>query len=60
MQAKIEDFPKVIYENLDTINQDEVALVLKELLSIVKGAKRGQSPLLNHLILVMNDIYDAF
>jgi hypothetical protein len=37
----MEDFSKVIYENLDNIKQDDISKSLTQLFEIVKSTKRG-------------------
>ena len=56
----MEEFSKVIYENLDNIRQDDVSNGITQLFEKVKTAKRGQSVLINQFILILNDIFDAF
>lgn len=58
--AKMEDFPKIIYENLETINQSDIAMAISTLFNQIKSSKRGMSSLLNQMILIMNDLFDAF
>ena len=58
--AKMEDFSKIIYENLDNINQADVAVAMTTLFNQIKAAKRGQNTLMNQMILIMNDVFDAF
>lgn len=56
----VEAFSRVIYENLDNINHEEVASALKELFDTIKASKSQKSQLMNSLILILNDIFDAF
>lgn len=56
----MEDLSKIIYENLETINQADVAIAITTLFNQIKGAKRGQNTQLNQMILIMNDVFDAF
>jgi hypothetical protein len=56
----MEEFSKVIYENLDNIRQDDVSNGITQLFETVKTPKRGQSVLINQFILILNDIFDAF
>jgi hypothetical protein len=56
----MEDFPKIIYENLETINQSDIAMAISTLFNQIKSSKRGMSSLLNQMILIMNDLFDAF
>ena len=56
----MEDLSKIIYENLDNINQADVATAITTLFDQIKAAKRGQNTLLNQMILIMNDVFDAF
>jgi hypothetical protein len=56
----MEDLSKIIYENLDNINQVDVATAITTLFNQIKGAKKGQNILLNQMILIMNDVFDAF
>ena len=56
----MEDLSKLIYENLDNINQADVATAIATLFNQIKAAKRGQNTLLNQMILIMNDVFDAF
>jgi hypothetical protein len=58
--AKMEDFSKIIYEQLDNINQADIAMAITTLFNQVKASKRGMSTLLNQMILTMNDVFDAF
>ena len=59
--SKIEDFSKVIYENLDNIKQEEVAQALHQLYDAAfKSSKRSQSATINQIILILNDVFDAF
>ena len=58
--AKMEDLSKIIYENLETINQADVAMGITTLFNQIKTAKRGQNTQLNQMILIMNDVFDAF
>jgi hypothetical protein len=39
--AKMEDFSKIIYEQLDNINQADVAMAMNTLFNQIKAAKRG-------------------
>jgi len=39
--AKMEEFSKIIYENLDNISQAEIAQAVKQLYESVKAAKKG-------------------
>lgn len=45
--VKMEDFSKVVYENLDNIRQDDISNGITQLFETVKTAKRGQSVLIN-------------
>lgn len=45
--TKMEDFSKVVYENLDNIRQDDISNGITQLFETVKTAKRGQSVLIN-------------
>ena len=56
----MEDLSKIIYENLETINQADVAMAITTLFNQIKAAKRGQNTQLNQMILIMNDVFDAF
>jgi hypothetical protein len=56
----MEDLSKIIYENLETINQADVAMGITTLFNQIKTAKRGQNTQLNQMILIMNDVFDAF
>ncbi len=58
--AKMEDFSKIIYEQLENINQADIASAITTLFNQIKGSKRGMSSLLNQMILTMNDVFDAF
>ena len=58
--TKMEDFSKIIYEHLDNINQADIAMAMTTLFNQIKAAKRGQSTLINQMILIMNDVFDAF
>lgn len=57
---KMEDFAKIIYENLDSISQEEIAICLSRLFETVQMSKKGQSALLNQMILNLNDVFDAY
>lgn len=56
----MEDFSKIIYENLDGIQQDEIATALERVYDIIRSGRRSQSSLLNQMILILNDVFDAF
>ncbi len=55
-----EQFSKVIYENIDKINTDEIASALNEVFSVLKATRGSKNHLMNQVILIMNDIFDAF
>lgn len=57
--TKIEDFSRVLYENLDSVDQAEVAGTLKEVVDSIQNRK-SQSVLLNQTVLMLNDVFDAF
>ncbi|TNV82727.1 hypothetical protein FGO68_gene13221 [Halteria grandinella] len=57
---KMEDFSKVLYENLDSITQEEVAVSLQRVFETAQSQKKGTNTLLNQMILILNDVFDAF
>ena len=58
--AKMEDLSKIIYENLETINQADIAMAITTVFNQIKAAKTGQNTQLSQMILIMNDVFDAF
>ena len=55
----MEDFSKILYENLDSVDQAEIASTLSHVIKSIEG-KKAQSSLLNQMILVLNDVFDAY
>ena len=54
------EFSNVLYENIHEIDGKDVAQSLKRLTDMVTSTKKNQTSLYGPLILIINDIFDAY
>jgi hypothetical protein len=58
MIEKMEDYAKVLYENIDSVSQIEIAHSLQRVYELAKN--KNSNAIVNQMIFILNDVFDAF